>query len=258
MNAKAYRLRHISHKNKFVLIPIDHGFTMGPLKGIKHPEDTIRQVVAGGATAVIAHKGVWMRLRQVYDTGVIIHLSGSTIHSTPNQKILVGSVQEAIALGADAVSIQINIGAESESAMLQAGGAVSSACNLHGIPLIAMMYPRGPKIKDPFDPTLIEHATRIGCEIGADVVKTPYTGSIETFQNVVDSCEVPVIIAGGAKIGGISEFLHMVADAQQAGAAGVAVGRNIWQHENPTKITKAVCSIIFENKTVEETEGLLK
>jgi DhnA family fructose-bisphosphate aldolase class Ia len=80
MNGKQYRLRHISRKNKFVLIPLDHGLTMGPLEGIEQPEKAIKQVVSGGATGVIAHKGVWTHLQEVYSTGVIIQLSGSTIH----------------------------------------------------------------------------------------------------------------------------------------------------------------------------------
>jgi predicted phospho-2-dehydro-3-deoxyheptonate aldolase len=257
MNGKQYRLRHISKNNKFVLIPMDHGLTMGPLEGIEQPENTIEKVVSGGATGVIAHKGVWTHLQKVYPVGVIVQLSGSTIHSTPDSKVSVGTVQEVVSLGADAVSIHVNIGSENESSMLQMFGEISWDCQEYGIPLVAMMYPRGPTIKDPYDSEVVAHVTRIGSELGADVVKTLYTGSIDSFRKVIEASSVPVVVAGGEKIASPTEFLHMISDAMEAGASGVAVGRNIWQHQNPEKITEAVCSIVLEGKTSERASEKL-
>ncbi|MHA2407120.1 MAG: 2-amino-3,7-dideoxy-D-threo-hept-6-ulosonate synthase [Candidatus Ranarchaeia archaeon] len=257
MNGKQYRLRHISRKNKFVLIPLDHGLSMGPLEGIEQPEKTIQLVASGGATGVIAHKGVWTRLQEVPSTGVIVQLSGSTIYSAPDNKVQVGTVQEVVSLGADAVSIHVNIGSENESEMLEMFGEISWDCQEYGIPLVAMMYPRGPAIKDPFDPKIVAHVARIGSELGADVVKTLYTGSIDTFRKVVDVCSVPVVVAGGSKIDSIPKFLQMMRDAMEAGASGVAVGRNIWQHKNTQKITEAVCSIVLDGNTSKGAAELL-
>jgi fructose-bisphosphate aldolase/2-amino-3,7-dideoxy-D-threo-hept-6-ulosonate synthase len=152
----------------------------------------------------------------------------------------------------------VNIGSESESDMLQMFGEVSWDCHEYGIPLVAMMYPRGPSIKDPFDPTIVAHVARIGSELGADVVKTLYTGSIDSFRKVVEASSAPLVVAGGSMIDNTPKFLQMVNDAMEAGAAGVAIGRNIWQHQNPVKITKAVSSIVLDGNTVESALALLK
>jgi fructose-bisphosphate aldolase/2-amino-3,7-dideoxy-D-threo-hept-6-ulosonate synthase len=136
--------------------------------------------------------------------------------------------------------------------MLEQLGKVSRLCKRWGMPLIAMMYPRGPEIKNEFDVEAVKHAARIGSELGVDIIKTNYTGSYETFKEVIESCPAPIIIAGGPKMSCDKEFLTMVYDAIRAGAIGVSVGRNIFQHENVTGITKAVYGIVHKNKTVEE------
>jgi len=105
---------------------------------------------------------------------------------------------------------------------------------MHGMghPLLAMMYPRGPKIKDPCDVKVVKHAVRIAAELGVDIIKTNYTGDAKSFKEVVDGAMgVPVVIAGGAK-GSDMETLEMVEGAIKAGAAGVAMGRNAFQHKS--------------------------
>ncbi|MCK5176746.1 MAG: fructose-bisphosphate aldolase, partial [Candidatus Aenigmarchaeota archaeon] len=125
-------------------------------------------------------------------------------------------------------------------------------------PLLAMMYPRGPGIKDSCDVAVVKHAVRIAAELGADIIKTNYTGSAETFREVVDGAMgVPVVIAGGAK-GAELNTLIMVEDAVRAGARGVAMGRNAFQHESPEKLVKAVCQIVHEGKTANEAIKILQ
>ena len=102
-------------------------------------------------------------------------------------------------IGADAVSMHINVGSETEADQLEQFGKISRDCTEWGMPLLAMMYPRGKKIVDPHDPVNVAHAARIGAEIGADVVKTVYTGDPDSFRDVIRGCPVPVIIAGGPK-----------------------------------------------------------
>ena len=139
--------------------------------------------------------------RRGKDVGLIIHLSGSTSLSPyPNAKTLVCTVEEALKLGADALSIHINIGNGSEREMLADLGRVAREAREWGMPLLAMMYPRGEKIKDEFDPQVIMHVARLGAELGADIVKVSYTGSVESFRKVVAGCPVPVVIAGGPKM----------------------------------------------------------
>ena len=126
------------------------------------------------------------------------------------------------------------------------------------MPLLAMMYPRGAKVKDQYDVEVVAHAARVGAELGADMIKTNYTGSPDTFKTVVEGCPVPVIIAGGPKVETDEELLTMVSDAISVGGKGVAIGRNVFQHDNPTKIVRAIASIVHEKASVNEALTQLK
>ncbi|MBN2153341.1 MAG: fructose-bisphosphate aldolase, partial [Candidatus Lokiarchaeota archaeon] len=155
---------------------------------------------------------------------------------------------------ADAVSIHINIGDTDEPEMLQEMGDISSMCRFWGMPLVAMMYPRGPNIKIEHDPEVVNIAARVGAELGADIVKTNYTGNVDSFKEIVKGTPAPVIIAGGPKMNTVRDILTMVHEAViEAGAVGVAMGRNVWQSDDPTRMVQALSKIINENWTVDET-----
>ena len=119
------------------------------------------------------------------------------------------------------------------------------------MPLLAMMYPRGKKITNQYGVEVVKHAARIGAELGADIIKTNYTGNLDTFREVVSGCPVPVVMAGGPKTKTNEEFCQMVYDSIQAGGAGVAAGRNVFQHEHPTKMVRVLCGIVHEELDVE-------
>ncbi len=262
IDEKKDRLRRICDANtsRFVIVPMDHGVSSGPIKGIIDIEDTIDKVIEGGGTGVVLHKGIMEIALQKYrgNIGFILHLSASTkLGPDPNAKVLVASVKEALQIGADAVSVHINVGAETEGEMLKDLGLVSKECREGHVPLLAMMYPRGPEIKDPFDVELVKHVARLGAELGADIIKTNYTGSIDTFKEVTRGCPVPVIIAGGPKVDSDREVLQMVFDAMQAGAKGVSIGRNVFQHENITGMTKAIAGIIQKDMEVDEAYKMI-
>jgi len=229
------------------------------MPGIIDIKTTIQKVVAGGATAILLHKGLLRTLESPpLRCGMILHLSASTtLSDTPNWKVIVGSVEEAIRLGVDAVSIHINLGSEQESQMLENFGQISDACDKWQMPLISMVYPRGKNIKDPYDPIVVAHAARVGVELGADIIKTNYTGSYETFKTVVESTPMPIIIAGGPKMDTDLEFLQTVSDALHAGAIGVAAGRNVFQHENPTGMVAAIAKVL-DGASVDEALEILK
>jgi fructose-bisphosphate aldolase/2-amino-3,7-dideoxy-D-threo-hept-6-ulosonate synthase len=185
------------------------------------------------------------------DVGLIVHLSaGTSLSPDPLCKVIVTSVEEAVALGADAISIHINVGANDTPKMMIDAAQVVRDCKRFGMPLLMMMYPRGEKIKNEKDVEVVKIAARIGAELGADIVKTNYTGSKESFKQVVEGCPVPVIIAGGCK-GTDREVLQMIRDAMDAGAAGVAMGRNAFQHKEPKKIIQAVSLVVHKNYSVE-------
>ena len=263
MVGKEIRLERIIDRNsrKTVIIPMDHGVTVGPIKGLADMREAISKVVAGGANAILMHKGMVRAGHRGTgkDVGLIIHLSaGTSISPDPNAKELVCSVEEAIKLGADAVSVHINLGAETDNQMLKQLGHVSKKCLTWQIPLVAMMYTRGAKIKDEYDVENVKLAARVGAELGADIVKVVYTGSIESFAEVVQGCPVPVVIAGGPKMGSDEDIFKMVQGALKAGAAGLSIGRNAFQHEKPDKMVEALSKMVHEGASIETAIETLK
>lgn len=263
MIGKRIRLeRIIDRKTKrSVIAPMDHGVSSGPIKGIVKIDETIEKISKGGANAVLMHKGIVSNGHRGYgsDLGLIIHLSASTsLSPDPNNKILVTTVEKAIQLGADAVSVHVNIGSETEPYMLKELGEISETCGQWGIPLLAMMYPRGQKIKNELDVELVKHAARIGSELDVDIVKTNYTGDPASFEEVVEGALVPVVIAGGPKVDTNEELLQMAKESVEVGGAGVAFGRNIFQSEDPESITKAISEIVHKNAEVEDALKILE
>ena len=257
MVGKRVRMERIMDRvsGKTVIVPMDHGVTLGPMAGLTDMRQTINAVAAGGANAIVIHKGLVEagHRRSGKDVGLIVHLSASTCMAPdPNCKVLVCCVEEAIKLGADAVSIHVNIGAEDEKAMLKDLGRVAREALEWGMPLLAMMYMRGSKVKNGFEVKLVKHAARVGAELGADIVKVPYTGSVETFREVVEGCFVPVVIAGGEKMETDRDVLEMVKGSVQAGGAGVSIGRNAFQHSDPEKIVRAIHTLVHNGSAVEE------
>ncbi|WP_456327882.1 2-amino-3,7-dideoxy-D-threo-hept-6-ulosonate synthase [Archaeoglobus sp.] len=242
-----------------VIVPMDHGVSMGPIEGLRDMPKIINAVAEGGANAVVLHKGMVVHGHRGYgkDIGLIVHLSGSTsLSPDPNEKVLVCSVEEAIRLGADAVSVHINVGSKTEAEQLKKLGTISKICAEWGMPLLAMMYPRGEGINQ-FDEKSVALASRVGAELGADIVKTNFTGSVESFKRVVEGCPVPIVVAGGPKMNSVEDVLKMVRMAMDAGARGVAIGRNVFQAENPTLMTKAIAMIVHENAEVKDALEIL-
>ncbi len=259
---KMVRLERIMNRDtkRTVIVPMDHGVSSGPIEGIVDIRDAVNKVADGGANAVVMHKGM---VRSGHrgggrDIGLIVHMSASTdLSPTKNEKVLVCTVEEAIKLGADAVSIHVNLGAETEREMLRDFGAVSKACEEWQIPLLAMVYGRGPKIENQYDPKVVAHCARVGAELGADIVKVPYTGDPETFKLATDGSPIPVVIAGGPRMKSDREVLEMVHGAVQAGASGLSIGRNVFQAKEPSNMVKAMVKIVHEGASVEEALDVL-
>ncbi|WP_022662343.1 2-amino-3,7-dideoxy-D-threo-hept-6-ulosonate synthase [Paucidesulfovibrio longus] len=259
---KAVRMERIMNRDngRIIVVPLDHGVTVGPIYGLVDLRSTVNQVAEGGANAVLMHKGLprCSHRGKGRDIGLIIHLSGSTAMSPiPNAKSMVGTVEDAIKLGADAVSIHVNLGDETEKNMLADLGALCSRAGDWGMPVLAMMYARGPKIKDEYDPGVVAHCARVGMELGADIVKVNYTGSPETFRNVTEACCVPVVIAGGPKMDNDRDLVQMVHDSVQAGGAGLSVGRNIFQHADPTKLVRSLSKVVHHDWNVDQAMELM-
>ena len=253
VSGRQIRLDRIMRKGKMLCIPMDHGISNGPIEGLADPHKVIYDCQNSGLTSVILNKGIIKTLPKPTRVGILAHFSSSTSLSvSPNRKMLTGSVKEAIRLGADGVSLHINIGGKEEPEMLEHLGLTAEQCHKWNMPLLAMMYPRGENIKDPHDPDVVAHVARIGAECGADIVKTLYTGDVDSFAKIVKSTPVPIVVAGGPKANTDFDLLTMTEQIMTAGGKGVTFGRNIFAHKNPQKITKALSAIIFGKASAKE------
>jgi class I fructose-bisphosphate aldolase len=230
-----------------ILLPLDHGVSEGMLEGLEDMSALLKGLDPDIVQGVILHKGMAAALAQDMDPrmNLIVHLSAGTRHALPPYaKSLVCSVQEAVRLGADAVSVHVNLGNDCEDRMLIDLGMVTDEAHLLGIPVLAMIYARGGQIVNELDPTLVAHSIRLGAEIGADLVKVPYSGDPESFSRAVRSCPVPVLVAGGPRKEHFKGFLDMIREAMECGARGVSIGRNIFQHDNPTTAMQELAAAV--------------
>lgn len=250
MTGKKFRMGRIADRSgNMLIVPMDHGVTMGALDGMIDMDDAVHSVSRGGATAVLMHKGMISRGRSDDRVGRILHMSASTNISN-GRKVLVATVEEAIKAGVDAVSMHVNLGGHDESAMLTDLGAVSRECKEWGMPLMVMSYPYDESLVN--DAKVVTHCARAVAELGADIVKVPYTGDIDSFSRLVECTGVPVVIAGGPKISSDVELLNIVRNSMDAGGKGVSIGRNLFQHMDTEGITRAVADIVLNGSSVSE------
>jgi len=178
----------------------------------------------------------------------------------PNYDAWVSSVEDAVRLGADAIAMGVLVGGERQAEMLANLGKLAREAEQAGMPLITHIYPKGELIsrEHQYDLANIAFAARAGAELGADVVKTWYTGSPDTFAKVVEACPAKVVVAGGPKLDDPRQVLRVVRDVMDAGAAGLAFGRNVWQYERPLAMIRALKVLVHEDGTLEQAEAELE
>ena len=205
----AARLDRLGTDGRYVVIPMDHGITLGPVTGLADIESTIDAVTRGGADSVLTQKGVAPRVHvNKNGAGYVVHLNGSTvIGPDANDKRTTGSLKAAVRAGADAVSFHINVGSTHEREQIE--------------------------------------------ELGADLIKTGYSGDAESFERVPAGTRLPVLIAGGSPDGDL-ESLRAVRGAMDAGAAGVSMGRTVFQHDDPEQMARAVSLIVHDDVAAED------
>ena len=248
----AARLDRLGTDGRYVVIPMDHGITLGPVTGLADIESTIDAVTRGGADAVLTQKGIAPRVHDSKNgAGYVVHLNGSTvIGPDANDKRTTGSLKAAVRAGADAVSFHINVGSTHEREQIEELAALTDEAAEYGLPVLAMTYARGSDV-DESDPEALAHAARLGEELGADLIKTGYSGDAESFERVPAGTRLPVLIAGGSPDGDL-ESLRAVRGAMDAGAAGVSMGRTVFQHDDPEKMARAVSLVVHEDSGAEE------
>ncbi|MDP6906825.1 MAG: 2-amino-3,7-dideoxy-D-threo-hept-6-ulosonate synthase [Candidatus Thalassarchaeaceae archaeon] len=251
------RISRLFPNGRGVWIPMDHGISSYPEKGLDKMDTVIDSIIAGGADAIVCQKGVLTSQysRTNWD-GFVCHLSVSTVHGGSNSqnKIKVGTAKEALSRGAVGVSGQVNLGDKNEPEMILDMGELTSEAHDEKMPVLGMIYPRGPNLVNiPGDLTNgIAHAARVAYELGCHAVKVPWTGSAEIFRDVCSAVPIPVLIAGGTSSGDFVETLHVVEAAISAGASGVCMGRQVFGAEDPERCVKALRAIIHHGKNAIE------
>ena len=204
--------------------------------------------MAGGANALLVSPGVARAIEPILEPeiGIVLRVSISLgLAPEAKQETPVATVETALRLDADAVAVSIFFGRGQEIVTMRFLGELTERCNRYGMPVLAEMMPA---MDDAYDPTAIAHAARIGFEMGADIIKTNYCGEVAAFKHVVASSPVPIVVAGGPrKPDGSDGTLQMVREIVEARAAGVAIGRRVWQAENPESVVRAMYQILFPN-----------
>lgn len=240
---------------KTLLIPFDHGMPFGPLPGIIDPRDAVRSAVEGRATGVIFNQGLANYLFPTYNTRIAaIHML--TNSCTIEHVTLFGSVERAVKWAADAVALEILVGAETERHMIEQVLSVMETCEEWNMPSLFMMYPTDEYIERVGTVEAIRHSARAGAELGATIVKTAWAGSKSGMEKVVESCPAPLVVAGGSKKT-VEETFHLVRDSIDVGAIGIAMGRNLWGADDPVKMIKAMRLVVHEGASVEDAMAML-
>ena len=251
------RLAQLIQKDgKALFLPIDHGYFQGPTHKLEKPGETIKPLLPY-ADAIMLTRGV---LRNCVDPAntkpVILRVSGGTsvVGEDLANEGLTTSITEIVRLNASAVSMSVFIGSRYEHQSLINLAKLVDECEDYGIPVMAVTAVG--KELEKRESRYLALCCRIAAELGARVVKTYYCP--EKFDKVVEGCPVPVVIAGGPKVGSELEVFEFVYDGIHKGAIGVNLGRNIWQSEYPIAMIRAIRAIIHEKYTPKEAQDLFE
>lgn len=262
---KKRRMARLAPNGKMVIVPIDDSLIFGPKNGLLDIESTIEQIVKSEPNALL---GFQRGLELVSDKNIlmpfIFNLTASTVLSQHTKKSTIASVEFALKNGADCVACHVNFSSLYENEMIHNFAMISQECDKLGMPLLAIAYPRGEKDGQDYNyedlknenvdayADLVAHAVRVSAELGADIIKTNYTGTRESFKKVIVAASgKPVIIAGGAKVPA-KESLRNAADAMKAGASGISYGRNVFNADDIETYITAIKHIVFQEKTWQD------
>lgn len=253
-SGRMLRLKRLYRHNpgRLLVVPMDHSVTDGPFAKQVDYEKILNQIAEGGADAVVLHKG---RLRSlpvsVYkQLSVIVHVSASTKYaSDASEKYIVTSVENAVQRGADAISVHVNLGSETEARQLRDLSEVAEKCEQFGVPLLAMLYARSERIKIYDINKTLAHAATLAADLGADLVKLSLPANADEVESIVSQCPIPIICAGGQKMEE-EKFLEYVREVMQGGAAGLAAGRNIFMSADIKALIKKTRHCFSDCETV--------
>ena len=260
---KEIRLSRLLNRRsgKLLAITVDHSIARGIQTGLIHIQKTIDRIVEGAPEAITMHKGIADQCFRAHAGKIALIVKCSSFSPfQPGFDTWVTDVEEAIRLGADAVSMGCIVGGPEQPEQLRQLGLIAKQAASFGMPLVAHIYPRGSLIekKAQYEWKNVAYAVRAGAELGVDIIKTSYTGSPDTFAKVVESCPTRVVVAGGDAGNSIEDYLKMTRDIIDVGAAGVTYGRFVWEYTHIPELIKTLKFIIHENGSYTDAVKFLK
>lgn len=246
--------------NRMMAITVDHTISRGIMQGLIPIQSTIDQIVAGRPDAITMTKGIAEHCwgKHAGKASILLKISSySPVH--PTYDISFGDVEEAVRMGADAVSVGAMMLGDFQAQQVQEIGRISKEAASLGMPLVGHIYPKGESVSvaDRTKWENIAYCVRAGAELGVDIIKTTYTGDPETMRKVVESTPARVVIQGGDAYKTLDDYLHMTRDALDAGVGGVTMGRFVWEYHDITALVVALRKIIHEDYSVKEAKELL-
>lgn len=258
-----------SETNTCLICAIDHGMTSPVfLDGLYDTEARVREAIAGGANVLMLGRGVVKATAHQFqrDTSLALMLTASAAGRPGGALITpIGSVDEALRIGADAVVVYVALAGENEPEAISYLSQVGEACERLGMPFIAEAeYPNAYQslsaMSDSYGPEYLMRNARLCAEMGADIVKVNWSGDQGSFNDIVRACGRPVVLAGGSLISD-EELLTRMAQARDVGAIGCSVGRNIFQHRKPQAITRAISRVFRDRwspgQAIEELQAAI-
>jgi len=260
---KSMRLRRImdSETGTTVMFAFSHG-TSAPevLPGLENPTRIVEAAASGGADCVFLAPGLIEAVGDVVTTtslGVAVKVSATASRGgKPYQEVLTTSIERSLELGADAVVALIPFAPENEADVIALTATLGEACGRWGMPFIAEAeYPNSyygtENFAESWGVPYLKRSARLCAELGADIVKSNWTGSVETFAEIVESVPVPVVVAGGSRVSDL-DLLQNLHAAREAGAIGCSVGRNIFQHPAPERMVRAIAAVFKDGAGAQE------
>ena len=260
---KLTHLRRLQNptSGRILTVAIDHAPSYGVMAGLEDIAGVIQRVAEGKPDAIMLMQGPAQLCYEPYAGRIPLILKTSTLSPFhPAKDVWVSTVGTALRLGADAVSMALTVGCEDQAGLIANLSGLIQEAEGAGLPVIVHAYPNGPLIPpdQTYSPEQVVYAARLGMELGVDIVKTFYTGSAETFAQVVEAVAPALVVAaGGPRLESDADVLRMAYNVVQAGAAGITFGRNIWQSADPPVMIRALASILHEGASVEMALSLL-
>lgn len=242
-----------------VVIAMDHASTDGVLPGLEDPESVLEEIIAGGADAVLTTVGIARRFgKQLSRVGLMLRCDGATSPLLERPRELLVDIETALMLGADGVAAMYFPGSTTNQSSIVYFPRLAAQAHQWNVPVMAEALPYGfESHKDSHAAATVAAACRMAAENGADIVKTLYTGDRASFERVASTCYVTVLALGGPRTDQDEDFLETIRGAMDAGAAGVVIGRNVWQASNPTAMTRALVALVHQNASVADALHVL-